>query len=100
MKMVWAVVRYANFERVERALSKLGQTSLSVTRVRGVGEEFTLREGELVGHLKVEVIVPDDHVTAVRDTILNAAWTGLPGDGLVAVLPVDECAQTRKAART
>ncbi len=96
MKMIWAVVRYTHLERVEDALSKIGQASFSVTRVRGLGEEHTLTEHGLVSHLKVEILVPNDRAERVRSAIVKAAWSGLEGDGLIAVLPVEGFVKIRE----
>ena len=99
MKMVWAVVRWTHLKEVEQALFKIGERSYSVTKVKGLGEERGYLEYDLVSHLKIEIIVPDDRVAQIKDAIVEAAWTGVRGDGLIAVLQVEEYTKIREARR-
>jgi nitrogen regulatory protein PII 2 len=43
----------------------------------------------------VTVVVPDDQVTCVVETIMNTNQTGMPGDGKVFVLPVTDAVRVR-----
>ena len=97
MKMIWAIVRWTRLKEVEESLFKIGERSFSVTKVKGIGEESGYLEYDLVSHLKIEIIVPEDHVAKIKDVLIKAAWTGVRGDGLIAVLPVEEFAKIREA---
>lgn len=97
MKMIWAIVRWTRLKEVEESLFKIGERSFSVTKVKGVGEDSGYLEYDLVSHLKIEIIVTEDHVAKIKDAIIKAAWTGVQGDGMFAVLPVEEFAKIRQA---
>ena len=96
MKMIWAVVRWTHLKDVEKALFKIGERSFSVTKIKGLGEEHGYLEYDLVSHLKIEILAPEDRVARIKETIVKAARTGSPGDGLIAVLPVEECTKIRE----
>ena len=49
--------------------------------------------------MKLEVIVPDEKITQVVETIEKAAKTGRIGDGKIFVLPVDEVVRIRTGER-
>lgn len=40
-------------------------------------------------HTQIELFVDADRVEKIIDTIMDTARTGRPGDGIVAVLPVE-----------
>lgn len=96
MKMILAIVRWTHLKEVEEALLKIGERSFSVTKIKGLGEENGYLEYDLVSHLKIEIIAPEDRVEKIKDVIIKAAWTGVRGDGLFAVLPVEEFAKIRE----
>lgn len=100
MKMIWAVVRWTHLKDVEKALFKIGERSFSVTKVKGLGEEHGYLEYDLVSHLKIEILAPEDRVLRIKGAIAKAAWTGQPGDGLIAVLPIEEIIKIREAKRS
>jgi nitrogen regulatory protein P-II 1 len=56
------------------------------------GAEYVV---ELVPKIKIEVVVPDQAVPRVVETIAKAAKTGKIGDGKIFVLPVDEAVRIR-----
>ena len=49
---------------------------------------------------KLEIVVPDELAEQVVDVITRNAHTGLPGDGLIFVSPVDEVIKIRTGDRT
>jgi nitrogen regulatory protein P-II 1 len=49
--------------------------------------------------VKLEIIVRDEQVAEVADTIEKAAKTGRIGDGKIFVLPVDEIIRIRTGER-
>ncbi|MBI3610336.1 MAG: P-II family nitrogen regulator [Nitrospirae bacterium] len=99
MKMICAIVRWTHLKEVEQALFKIGERSFSVTKIKGLGEEKGYLEYDLVSHLKIEIITSEGRVKKIKDAIVKAAWTGVPGDGVIAVLPVEELTKIREAER-
>lgn len=90
MKMVTAVVRTSKLEGVEDALVQAGVPDITVSRVSGYAGERLLHRRELTPHMRVDVVVPDSQAEAVADCICGSACTGLSGDGIVVVTPVEK----------
>jgi nitrogen regulatory protein P-II 1 len=76
---------------------------MTVSEVRGFGRQKGHKEQyrgaeytvDFLPKAKMEVIVPDDQVKAVVDTILESARTGQIGDGKIFVLPVEDIIRIR-----
>ncbi len=97
MKMIWTIVRWTHLKEVEKALFRIGEKSFSVTKVKGLGEEKGYLEYDLVSHLKIEILAPEDRVARIKEALVKAAWTGVAGDGVIAVLPVEEFVKIRES---
>ena len=76
---------------VEKQLERLGVERLNVCKVRGFGEYHNyFAPNWLTREVRVEVFTKEEEVQAVVSAIMEAAHTGVPGDGVVAVLPIDK----------
>lgn len=103
MKKIEAIIREEKFEVVKQALEAKGFLGMTVTEVRGRGQQkgITLqwRVGEyqvdLLTKVKLEIVVADREADAVMDTICSAARTGEFGDGIIFVQPVEEVCRVR-----
>lgn len=93
---VTAIVRSLALEHVEAELERLGVPGVTVTSVRGFGEyrDF-FRHDWTVGHVRLELFVPRADAERYLRAIVDAASTGGPGDGIVAVVPVDAVVRIR-----
>jgi nitrogen regulatory protein P-II 1 len=93
MKKVEAVIRIFKLEDVKNALSALGVHGMTITDVRGFGRQKGHTEMyrgaeykvEFVPKVKVEVVVTDENLQAVVDTVMRTAQTGQIGDGKIFV---------------
>jgi nitrogen regulatory protein P-II 1 len=95
--LVVAITRSDALKAVENKLRATGVRGITVTRVRGWGEYANLiSEDHKVDGLKVEVFVDAHKARQVTDALLETCHSDCPGDGVVAVLPV----QTFLSART
>jgi nitrogen regulatory protein P-II 1 len=107
MKKVEAIIREEKLEAVKTALEERGFIGLTVTEVKGRGQQKGLclqwRVGEyrvdLLPKVKVEVVVNDADTTAVMDTICSSARTGDIGDGMIFVIPVEDICRVRTGER-
>jgi nitrogen regulatory protein P-II 1 len=89
MKKVEAIIRHFKLDDVKTALTERGIVGMTVTEVRGFGRQKghtemyrgTEYQVDFVPKIKVEVVVPDDKLRTVLDTITRAAQTGQVGDG-------------------
>lgn len=98
MKKIDAIIRSEKLPEVKEALKSLGIGGMTVYSVSGwsKGKEENLQwKGQPVVHdliakSKLEVIVPDSQVDVVVNAIAKNARTGVHGDGIVFVLPVEQ----------
>jgi nitrogen regulatory protein PII len=96
MKMVWAVVRSTKIDTVARRLKSIGVNGCTVSSVRGYGEEWHLYEPLIHGgHHKLEVVVEDDQTDKVVNEIVEHAFTGLEGDGIVSIFDLGAVTKIR-----
>ncbi len=107
MKRVECIIRPAKLEQVKIALSEMGVTGMTVSDVRGsgrhggqrgsyLGEDYVI---ELPAKIKIEMVVPDEEVEPIIDTVLLHAHTGETGDGKIFVLPMEEAVRIRTDER-
>ncbi len=107
MKKVEAIIREEKLEAVKSALEEKGFIGLTVTEVKGRGQQKGLslqwRVGEyrvdLLPKIKVEVVVHDKDASTVLDIVCNAARTGDIGDGMIFVTPVEQVCRVRTGER-
>lgn len=103
MKKIEAIVRHYKLEDVKNALSEQGVSGMTITEVRGFGRQKGHTEMyrgteyavDFVPKVKVEVVIDDDRLQMVVDTILKAAQTGQIGDGKVFVSELTETIRIR-----
>ncbi|MCH5375279.1 MAG: P-II family nitrogen regulator, partial [Planctomycetes bacterium] len=84
MKKVEAIIRHHKLDEIKAALVEQGYHGMTVTEVRGYGRQKGQRETyrgaeytiDFIPKLKIEVVVADEHVDNVVETIVGAAKTG------------------------
>jgi nitrogen regulatory protein P-II 1 len=107
MKKVEAIIKPFKLEDVQAALNAVAVQGMTVSEVRGFGRQKGHKEVyrgaeyvvELVPKIKIELVVPDQVVTRVLETIGKAAKTGKIGDGKIFVFPVEEAIRIRTGER-
>ena len=93
---VMAIVRTDVLEDVECQLRHLGIPGMTVTRVQGFGEYANFFTPDwLSTHARIEIFADAGRADRIVDSIMHAAHTGTPGDGIVAVLPVEKLYRIR-----
>jgi len=96
VKLLWMVIRPDKLNPLEKRLKEAGVDGITVTKCKGYGEEAKyLFEPHFLPHAKVEILLSDDDVQEVIDTILSTVKTGSPGDGILAVVPVEKVIKIR-----
>ncbi len=103
MKLVTAIVKPFKLDEVKDALKQVGVQGLTVTESRGFGRQRGHTEVyrgaeyqiDFVPKVKIEVLVEEDLVQRVVDTILETARTGKIGDGKIWVTAVDAAHRIR-----
>jgi nitrogen regulatory protein P-II 1 len=107
MKKVEAIIKPFKLDEVKEGLSSIGVQGLTVSEVKGFGRQkghTELYRGaeyvvDFLPKVKLEIIVKDEQVSQVVETISKAAKTGRIGDGKIFVLPVDEVVRIRTGER-
>ncbi|MEA3244567.1 MAG: P-II family nitrogen regulator [Gemmatimonadota bacterium] len=90
IRKVTAIFRADRLPTVEKAVLALGVPGISVTRVKGFGEYRNLYAADLLDeHIRVEIFLPREQAYLVAEAIADAAHTGIEGDGIIVVLPVE-----------
>jgi nitrogen regulatory protein P-II 1 len=107
MKKIEAIVKPFKLEEVKEALTKIGVQGMTVTEVKGFGRQRGHTEVyrgaeykiDFIPKSKIELIVPEDLVNQVIETIERAAKTGKIGDGKIFLCPVEEVIRIRTGER-
>jgi nitrogen regulatory protein P-II 1 len=107
MKKVEAIIKPFKLDEVKESLSAVGVQGLTVSEVKGFGRQkghTELYRGaeyvvDFLPKVKLEIIVRDESVGEVVETIEKAARTGRIGDGKIFVLPIDEVIRIRTGER-
>jgi len=88
MKKITAIVRTSCLDNVVKSLEEVGIRGMTISEIKGIGTQVRLNNPYTI-HDKLEIIVPEDKVDPAVAAIVNRAYTGFPGDGMVTVSPVD-----------
>jgi len=107
MKKVEAIIKPFKLDEVKESLSAIGVQGITVSEVKGFGRQkghTELYRGaeyvvDFLPKVKLEIIVRDEQVTDVVETIEKAAKTGRIGDGKIFVLPIEEVVRIRTGER-
>ncbi|HET6460681.1 MAG TPA: P-II family nitrogen regulator [Syntrophales bacterium] len=70
MKMLMAVVRTTCRENIIKELAHSGIRNLTVSEVRGIGEQVTLNEYTV--HNLIQIIVPHEKVNEIESTFFGS----------------------------
>jgi len=107
MTKLEAVIQPSKLDAVKNALLEIGVDGLTVLEARGHGRqkghtefyrgrEYTV---DLLPKIKLEIVLRDDIVEQVVDTIIKAAQTGKIGDGKIFLTRIDEAIRIRNQER-
>lgn len=107
MKKVEAIIKPFKLDEVKDALNKIGVKGNTVTEVKGFGRQkghTELYRGaeyvvDFLPKIKIEVVVSDDMLEKVIETIVSTAKTGRIGDGKIFVTNVEEIVRIRTGER-
>lgn len=103
MKRIEAIVRPEKLQDVKAALVEIGATGMTLEDVRGFGRQkgqtstyrgisYTV---EFLTKKRLILVVPDELLGKVTETISLAASTGAIGDGKIFVSQVEEAIRIR-----
>lgn len=96
VKRIVAIIRKSALEKVEEQLRQLSVRGVTVSPVKGYGEYANLYKDDwMVNNARIEIYAVAARVDIIVSTILDAAHSGTSGDGLVAVMPVEQLYRIR-----
>ena len=103
MKKIECIIKPFKLDEVKEALSEIGIQGITVSEVKGFGRQkghTELYRGaeyvvDFIPKIKMEIVVTDDLVGKVVETVEEVAKTGRIGDGKIFVLPVEEAVRIR-----
>ena len=107
MKKIEAIIKPFKLDEVKESLNTIGVRGLTVSEVKGFGRQkghTELYRGaeyvvDFLPKVKLEIIVGEDLVGKVVETIEKEARTGRIGDGKIFVTPVEEVVRIRTGER-
>ena len=114
MKEILAVIRMNKMNETKRALADAGAASMTARKVIGRGKgkvDYMLLKGaeegyeeaisqlspgpKLIPKRMLTIVVPDNKVKTVVDTLIKVNQTHSPGDGKIFVMPVLDAVRVR-----
>ncbi len=103
MKKIEAIIRHFKLEDIKSALTDCGVEGMTITEVKGFGRQKGHTEMyrgneyaiDFVPKVKVEVVVTEENLKPVIDTVMDKAQTGQMGDGKIFVTDLHEVIRIR-----
>jgi nitrogen regulatory protein P-II 1 len=107
MKKIEAIIQPFKLEEVKEALKNIGIDGMTISEVRGHGRQKGHKEVyrgqeynvDLLPKVRFDLVVPNERLEEVVDTITTAARTGKIGDGKIFVYDVAEAIRIRNGDR-
>jgi nitrogen regulatory protein P-II 1 len=107
LKKIEAIIREDKANDVKDALEKIGIMGLNMFEIRGHGRQGGIQllgragtyQVNMLTKIQINIVLSDRNLDETIDTIVSAAYTGEPGDGLIFVYPVDEVIRVRTRER-
>lgn len=103
MKQIEAIIRPEKFNMVKDALAELGYPGMTITDVKGHGNQKGISEMwrgrkfriDLLSKMKIEITVRDADVEKIVNTIIEESKTGSIGDGKIFIFNVENVYRIR-----
>ncbi|OPY39336.1 MAG: putative nitrogen regulatory PII-like protein [Methanoregula sp. PtaU1.Bin051] len=103
LKLIKAIIKPERFEFVKKNLEERGYIGMTVTDVKGRGEQKGIAlqyrgkvmSVDMLPKVQIEVVVRDENSNDVIALITESARTGKIGDGKIFVLPVERTIRIR-----
>ncbi|MEM8526109.1 MAG: P-II family nitrogen regulator [Bacteroidota bacterium] len=107
MKKIEAIVRLSRFDKVRDALANIGIRFFTMKEVNGFGLQKgekrmyrgSIYDADYIARLQIDILVDDDRVEEILETIAEAGKTGETGDGKISVYDLDQVIRIRTGER-
>jgi nitrogen regulatory protein P-II 1 len=95
-RKIVAIIRNQVLEEIEGRLIDMKVRGISVSKVKGYGEYANFfNPNWMVTHSRIEIFIEESRVDEIVAAIMEVAHTGMEGDGIVAVVPVQKVYRIR-----
>jgi nitrogen regulatory protein P-II 1 len=107
MKAVKAFIRCRKAEAVIAALEDVGISDITLIDVMGLGQnlmdaaqaKYSIKCVEKYSEVaKIEIVCKNNEVHTIVETIRKTAYTGIKGDGMIYISPVEMTVKIRTGA--
>ncbi len=103
MKKITAIIREDRFSMVKDALSDIGYPGMTVTEVKGHGNQKGITEQwrgrtyttDFLKKMQIEIVVSDKEVEKILQCIVKESQTGSIGDGKIFISPIENAIRIR-----
>ena len=103
MKKIEAIIRPEKFDIIKDALTEQGYGGMSVSEIKGHGNQKGVSEVwrgkmykvDLLPKIKIELVVADEAVDNVVQTIISESQTGSIGDGKIFISEISNVYRIR-----
>jgi nitrogen regulatory protein P-II 1 len=103
MKKIEVVIRHFKLEDVKDALTTAGVNGMTVSEVKGFGRQKGHKEQyrgaeytvDFLPKVKLEVVVNEEELQSIIDTIIKSARTGQIGDGKIFISDLSQAIRIR-----
>ena len=107
LKKIEAIIREDKVGDVKEALREIGIVGLNIFEIRGHGRQGGIKlagrsgtyQVDMLPKIQINIILSEHNLEDTIEAILNAAYTGASGDGLIFVYPVEEAIRIRTRER-
>jgi nitrogen regulatory protein P-II 2 len=107
MFLITAMIQPNKFEEVKKALFAAEITKMTVSSVKGCGQQMGYEESfrgvaqevNLLNKIRLDIAVTEPFVEKTIDAIVNAAHTDTIGDGKIFVTELKDCIRIRTGDR-
>jgi len=107
MKKIEAIIKPYKLDSIKDALNNIGIQGMTITEVKGYGRQKGHKEiyrgaeymVDFVPKIKIEIVIGDELVEQVIQTIQTVASSGKIGDGKIFVIPIEEAVRVRTGER-
>ena len=102
MKMIRCYIKHEKLDAVREKLFELGIPGLSVKEAKGIGKPMShmrssphLKVPQFHPNVELTIVLEDEAVNEVVDTLVKTAQTGNLSDGKIFILPVEDAIRIR-----
>ena len=108
MKLVRCYINPDKLASLKEALFAQGVPGMSATEIMGIGKPMSQLERfmaeahsapKFYSKIQIDIVLKDDQVEELLETICKVCFTGAHGDGKIFVLPVEEAVRIRTGER-